>query len=175
MPQWPKRFGAAEIKLWLRSLFLLTFIGPCIANRFAEYNQQDAKFHNFFISVRRSTCFRRVFRPPSGAQNCIYSVRYLSDQYCYLPLARLAAGSSIGLTLYVQFWAPDDGRKNRLKHVERLTEINKLRNVAYCWLYSAKSVSVRLFLYLPIRISWKIRDKYLTNVLINITGPRPSR
>ena len=29
------------------------------------------------------------------------------------------------MTLYVQFWAPDDGRKNRLKHVERLTEINK--------------------------------------------------
>jgi len=25
-----------------------------------------------------------------------------------------------------QFRAPDDGRKNRLKHVERLTEINKL-------------------------------------------------
>jgi len=33
--------------------------------------------------------------------------------------------------------APDDGRKNRLKHVERLTEINKLWNVASCWLYSA--------------------------------------
>ena len=24
-----------------------------------------------------------------------------------------------------QFCAPDDGRKNRLKHVQRLTEINK--------------------------------------------------
>ena len=54
--------------------------------------------------------------------------------------ARLAAGSSNGLTylmLYVQFWAPDDGWKNRLKHVERLTEINQLWNVAPCWLYSA--------------------------------------
>ena len=27
--------------------------------------------------------------------------------------------------------------KNRPKHVEYLTEINKLRNVASCWLYSA--------------------------------------
>jgi len=27
--------------------------------------------------------------------------------------------------------------KTRLKHVERLTEINKLRNVASCWFYSA--------------------------------------
>ena len=67
----------------------LTFIGPCIANIFAEYNQQDATFHNLFISVRRSTCFRRFLRPSSGAQNCTYNVRYLSDQY---------------LTLYVQFW-----------------------------------------------------------------------
>ena len=28
------------------------------------------------------------------------------------------------LTLYVQFRARDDGQKTRLKHVERLTEIN---------------------------------------------------
>jgi len=90
----------------------LTFIGMCIANILAEYNQQDATFHNLFISVRCSTCFRRFFRPSSGAQN-----KYL--------------------TLYVQFWAADDGRKNRLKHVERRTEINKSWNVASCWLYSA--------------------------------------
>jgi len=32
-------------------------------------NQQDASFPNLFISVRHSTCFRRVFRPLSGAQN----------------------------------------------------------------------------------------------------------
>jgi len=66
--------------------FNFTFIGPCIANIFAEYNQQDTMFHNLFISVRRSTCFRRIFRPLSGAQNCTYSVRYLSDRYCYLLL-----------------------------------------------------------------------------------------
>jgi len=91
-------------------------------NLFAEYNQHDATFHNLFISVRRFTCFRRFFRPSLGAQNCTYRVRYWSDKY---------------LTLYVQFWAPDDGWKNRLKHVERLTEINKLWSGASCWLYSA--------------------------------------
>ena len=52
-------------------------------------------FSNLFIFVRRSTCFRRFFRPSSGAQNCTYSVRHLSDRYCYL---LLAAGSSNGLT-----------------------------------------------------------------------------
>jgi len=78
--------------------FLLTFeTAPffCVYPVFAEYSQQDAKFHNFFISVRRYTCFRWFFRPSSGTQNCTYSVRYLSDQY---------------LTLCVQFWAPDVGR-----------------------------------------------------------------
>jgi len=29
------------------------------ANILTEYDQQDATFHNLFISVRRSTCFRR--------------------------------------------------------------------------------------------------------------------
>jgi len=48
---------------------------------FAEYNQQDATFHNMFISVRRSTCFRRFFCSSPGAQNCIYSVRYWFDKY----------------------------------------------------------------------------------------------
>ena len=54
-------------------------------------------------------------------------------------LVRLAAGSSIGLALCVQFGAPDNGRKNCLKHVEHLTEINKLRNVASFWHYSANT------------------------------------
>ena len=42
----------------------------------------------------------------------------------------------------MQFRAPDDGRKNRLKHVERLTEMDKLRNVASCWLSSENIVAM---------------------------------
>ena len=68
-------------------------------------------FHNLFISLIRSTRFRRLFSPSSGAQSCTYSVRYWSDKY---------------LTLYVQFRAPDDERKTHLKHVDCLTEIKKL-------------------------------------------------
>jgi hypothetical protein len=33
------------------------------------------------------------------------------------------------------FRATVDGRRNRLKHVERLAEINEFFNVASCWLY----------------------------------------
>jgi len=72
----------------------LTFIDPCIASIFAQHNQQDAKFLILFNSVRRCTCFRRVFRPSSGAQKCTYSVRQLSDRYCYLLLAWPGQASS---------------------------------------------------------------------------------
>jgi len=120
-------------------------------NFFAEYSQQDATFLNLFISVRRSTCFRRFFRPSSGAQNCTDSVRYWSDKY---------------LTLYVQFWAPGDGRKSRLKHVERLTEINKLWNVASCWLYCAK-VSLSPGIKLCSILAIKTRNLLLINRICN--------
>jgi len=63
--------------------------------KFSKYNQQDATFHNWFISVRRCTWFRRFSRPSSRVQNYTYSVRHLSDRYCYL---LLAAVSSNGLT-----------------------------------------------------------------------------
>jgi len=38
----------------------------------------------------------------------------------------MALQSDKYLKLYVQFCAPDDGRKARLKHAERLTELNEL-------------------------------------------------
>ena len=90
---------------------------------FAECDQQDATFHNLSISVRRSACFSDGFSVPSRAQNRAYSVKYLSD-----------------LTAYAQFWARD-GTEECLKHVEHLTEINKLWNVASCWLYSANMLA----------------------------------
>jgi len=75
-----------------------TFIGPCIANVFSEYNQHDTTFLRF--------------------------IYYFKKPYMF------AAGNSNGLTksltLYMQLWAPDDGRKTLLKHVQRLTEINKI-------------------------------------------------
>jgi len=37
--------------------------------------------------------------------------------------------------LYIQFWTPYDGRRNRLKHVVHFAEINKLCIVASFWLY----------------------------------------
>ena len=47
------------------------------------------------VSKTSKKCFRWFFRPPPGTQNCTYSVRYLSNRCCYLPLAWLVAGRSI--------------------------------------------------------------------------------
>jgi hypothetical protein len=55
------------------------------------------RFLDLFISIICATCFRRIF---------------LTGQY---------------LTLYVQLCALDDGRRNRLKHVEQIIEINRSR------------------------------------------------
>jgi len=56
------RYYQAPYIFQLYSIFL-KLIDRILGNMFAEYNQQTATFHNLFISVRRSTCFRRVFRP----------------------------------------------------------------------------------------------------------------
>jgi hypothetical protein len=65
--------------------------------------------------------------------------------------------------------------KNRLKHVERLTEIKKLRNVVSCWLYCANILamdgpvnvkSVFSFLYRAIVLDIQIiRPTICTDVL----------
>jgi hypothetical protein len=60
----------------------------------------------FFISVNCSTCFGWIPHPSSRAQNCIYSMWYLSNRYCYLPLSWKSWVSTLPLC-----------------------------NVAYCWLY----------------------------------------
>ena len=75
---WSLRRRNGSHTIWINALF-------------SEYNQQDAMFLNFFISVKSCTCFRLFFRPSSGAQNYTYSVRYLSVQYCYLLLAWTAS------------------------------------------------------------------------------------
>ena len=59
------------------------------------WNKLIIKFSASSWLILINNCFRRFFRPSSGAKNCTYSVRYLSDHYCYL---LLAAGSSNGLT-----------------------------------------------------------------------------
>jgi hypothetical protein len=57
-----------------------------------------------------------IIFPPiiRSANNCTYSIWYLSHRYCYLPLS----------------W-----RSYRPKQVEQFQDINKLCKVASCWIY----------------------------------------
>jgi hypothetical protein len=52
----------------------------------------------------------------------------------------MAAESSNGVTIPdavdTDVFAPDDGWKFHPKHVERFPDINKLCNVASCWIYT---------------------------------------
>jgi len=45
------------------------------------------QFLKLFILVKCSTCFRRSFRPSSGAQNGMYDNRHMSNSCCYLLLS----------------------------------------------------------------------------------------
>ena len=73
---------------------------------------------DLFILERHSTCFGRSFRPKSGVRDCTYSSRHLSNRCCCLLANKQSAVSDKCLLLYVQSRTPDDGRKDRPKHVE---------------------------------------------------------
>ena len=42
-------------------ILTLTFIGPCVANIFSEYNQQDATFLKFIYFCKTLGMFQTVF------------------------------------------------------------------------------------------------------------------
>jgi len=62
--------------------------------------------------------FQKVFPSIIRSSKLSIQQRYMSNSCCYLQVA--AAIWNIPL-LYTQFWSPDDGRKDRPKHVEPFT------------------------------------------------------
>src|SRR5215475_14954331 len=91
--------------------------------------------------------FRMVLPPIiRSAYTCIYSIWYLSHRYCYLPLSwkswnrfRCAVGGvrhpQIPDAVDAVVCVPDDGWKYHPKHVEQFPDINKLCDIASCWIY----------------------------------------
>ena len=57
------------------------FIGLCIVMYSYSTTNKMHLFLKLFILVKRFTCFRRSFRPSSGAQNCTHGDR----QFHFVP------------------------------------------------------------------------------------------
>jgi len=97
-----------------------TFIGLYIVVYFYSKTNYMHNFHVYWISLYM---FRTVF--PSIIRS---SRLYIQSQVYVIQVSWLLASGpaskqstnlyDIYLTLYVQFWTPDDGRKDRPKHVE---------------------------------------------------------
>ena len=62
-------------------------MGPCIVNIF-QYISNKMQLYTVNFIWKLLYMFR-VLPPPiiRSAYNCIYSIWYLSDRYCYLPLS----------------------------------------------------------------------------------------
>ena len=82
----------------------LIFVCPCIANIIPNYSQQDATFLDLFIStvVLHVQCGSSAHHQEHIT---VHTASGIGRQY---------------LKLCVQLFAPDDGRRNRTEHVERL-------------------------------------------------------
>ena len=65
-------------------------MGPCVVYVFFKYNQQDATLYNILYYCQCSTCFRRFFRPSSGAQN-LYTLSGIRRACLLLRLAVAAS------------------------------------------------------------------------------------
>ena len=137
---WCKTSHWETCAVWIRESVAKMFI-LCNFHTETEYNSKlqptRCNVSWFIYFYRRSTCFRRFFRPSSGAHNCTCSFRYcqtilllaaimdkMEPTVTVSPISStIEANSSIGwqyLKLHIQLCAPDDGQRNLLKHVERL-------------------------------------------------------
>jgi hypothetical protein len=117
----------------------MKFVDPCIIVVLTEKKmQQDATvYQNFIIPCFKwsSTCFRchtTCHQEPKTSQAAsgfayVEGCWTLSGRVLHSISSPIAAAVWHIPLLYTQFWAPDDGRKNRPKHVERFTRINNLR------------------------------------------------
>ena len=135
---------------WSKSAMDLTFMGPCIVRIF-QYTSISNKMQRYTVYfIWKLLYMFRVVPPPiiRSEDNCIYSIWYLSDRYCYLPLSwkswtwfECAVGGPTTNTARLSpwyegknrschciHWAPDNGRENARNMLSCKSQDNKLKN-----------------------------------------------
>jgi hypothetical protein len=117
-------------------------------NSIPIYIQQDAMLHSLFISGNCPTYFGWYFHPSSGTHTTVSTASGICHAVTAICRYRgrvetLPRKRQIAVTLWqipdavdTVVCAPDDGWNYYPKHVEQFPEINKLRNVASCWIYT---------------------------------------
>jgi len=84
---------------------------------------------NLLILEWHCTRFGRSMRLSSSVQDCTYNKRHMSNRYCCLLVSKQTTVSV--WQLYVQSWTADDGRKDRPKHVDCHSNINKFDKLVH--------------------------------------------
>jgi len=104
----------------------LIFTGPCIIIYSYSTTNKMHLLSQIIYSCKTLYVFRTVFPSIIRSSKLRIQQWYMSNRCCYL-LQQVAAAVWHIPVLYTQFWATDDWRKDRPKHVERFTRINNLR------------------------------------------------
>ena len=106
----------------------LTFMGPCVVIIFYnKYISNKMQRYTVYFIWKQLYMFRVVLPPIiRSANNYICSICYLSHCYCYLPLWWKSWNCSAVPTLM-------GGGTTR--NMQSSFQINKLYNVASCWIY----------------------------------------
>ena len=116
--------GLEKMSLYIT---ILTFMGPCITNVFSSATNKMQRYtiYLFLWNALHVSCGSSAHH---HELKTVYTASgTLSKLYCYLPW---------------QWGRSKDGWRNRLKHVQHfITEINKLCNVASCWLHLKMCIS----------------------------------
>ena len=110
---------------------LLTFRGPCIENVFLSITNKT-QHYTFYLFLWNALNVSGRSSVHHQELKTVYTASgTLSNLYCYLPLSWNSWNSDVVYTVLSSWWWAE-ARPETLKH---FSEINKLCNVASCWLY----------------------------------------